>query len=215
MHQAHRRAPCLGSSPVDWRVRHLKGHPGWGPTLCSSVGNIWWATLSIVQLLLLAKFCVLLYILFHWSGQGPLSACISVSEGVFLMYPRREIYSMSTYSSSILFSLKFYCIFNWRIITLQYCVGFCQTSTWISYRYIYGPFLLNVPPWWGPFLISYWVCHNIYHFHFMFWLFGCKACGIFSLTRDWNCTPCTGRQCPNYWPPGKSLWRMLRSFYIV
>ena len=34
------------------------------------------------------------------------SACTSVSEGVFLIYPRREIYSMSTYSA-ILFSPLF------------------------------------------------------------------------------------------------------------
>ena len=26
-------------------------------------------------------------------------------------------------------------IFNWRIIALQYCVVFCQTSVWISHRY--------------------------------------------------------------------------------
>ena len=32
------------------------------------------------------------------------SACTSVSEGVFLMYLWREMYSMSTYSSAILFS---------------------------------------------------------------------------------------------------------------
>ena len=31
--------------------------------------------------------------------------CISVSEGVFLMYLWTEIYSMSTYSSAILFIL--------------------------------------------------------------------------------------------------------------
>ena len=31
------------------------------------------------------------------------SVCTSVSEGVFLMYPRRKMYSMSTYSSAILF----------------------------------------------------------------------------------------------------------------
>ena len=31
------------------------------------------------------------------------SACTSVSEGVFLMYPWREMYSMSTYSSAIFF----------------------------------------------------------------------------------------------------------------
>ena len=27
---------------------------------------------------------------------------------------------------------------NWSIIALQYCVGFCHTSTWISHRYHYG-----------------------------------------------------------------------------
>ena len=32
--------------------------------------------------------------------------------------------------------LKFCFIFNWRIITLQFCVGFCHTSAWISHRYI-------------------------------------------------------------------------------
>ena len=36
------------------------------------------------------------------------SACASVSEGVFLMYPWGEMYSMSTYSSSILFPLKIF-----------------------------------------------------------------------------------------------------------
>ena len=47
--------------------------------------------------------------IFFSAGQGLLSslswrsACNSVSEGVFLMYPWREIYSMSTYSSAILF----------------------------------------------------------------------------------------------------------------
>ena len=25
--------------------------------------------------------------------------------------------------------LKFFIYFNWRLITLQYCSGFCQTST--------------------------------------------------------------------------------------
>ena len=32
------------------------------------------------------------------------SVCTSVSEGVFLMYPWRQMYSMATYSSAILFS---------------------------------------------------------------------------------------------------------------
>ena len=29
--------------------------------------------------------------------------------------------------------------FNWRIIALQYCADFCQTSTWINHRYTHVP----------------------------------------------------------------------------
>ena len=32
-------------------------------------------------------------------------------------------------------------IINWRIMALQNCVGFCQTSTWISHSYTYLPHL--------------------------------------------------------------------------
>ena len=42
-------------------------------------------------------------------------------------------------------------IFNWRIIALHYCIGFCHTSTWISHRYTYVPSLLNLPPTSHPF----------------------------------------------------------------
>ena len=37
-------------------------------------------------------------------------------------------------------------IFNWRIIALQYCTGFCHTSTCISHRYRHVSFLLSLPP---------------------------------------------------------------------
>ena len=37
-------------------------------------------------------------------------------------------------------------IFNWRIIALQYCVGFCHTSAQISHRYTYVPSSLKLPP---------------------------------------------------------------------
>ena len=42
--------------------------------------------------------------------------------------------------------ISFFKNFNWRIIALQYCVGFCHTSTWISHRYTYVPSLLNLHP---------------------------------------------------------------------
>jgi len=40
-------------------------------------------------------------------------------------------------------------IFNWRIITLQYCVGFCHTSKWISHSCLWQPLplWLFVTPW--------------------------------------------------------------------
>ena len=53
------------------------------------------------------------FYIFFSAGQVLLSilswfaSCYSVSEGVFLMYPWREKYSMSTYSSAILFSPHF------------------------------------------------------------------------------------------------------------
>ena len=44
-----------------------------------------------------------------------------------------------------IFFLKNVFIFNWRIIALQYCVGFCHPWTWINHRYTYIPTLLNLP----------------------------------------------------------------------
>ena len=44
------------------------------------------------------------------------------------------------------FFKKLFIYFNWRIITLQYCDGFCHTSTWINHRYTYVPLILNSPP---------------------------------------------------------------------
>ena len=39
---------------------------------------------------------------------------------------------------------SFFLYFNWRLITLQYCDGFCHTSTWIS------PRCTCIPPCWTP-----------------------------------------------------------------
>ena len=40
---------------------------------------------------------------------------------------------------------KIYFIFNWRIIALQYCIGFCHTTTQISHKCTYVSSLLNLP----------------------------------------------------------------------
>ena len=47
--------------------------------------------------------------------------------------------------ASFLFKLNLF-IFSWRIVTWQYCIGFCHMSTWISHRYTYVPSLLYLPP---------------------------------------------------------------------
>ena len=54
------------------------------------------------------------------------SACTSVSEGVFLMYLWREMYSTSTYSSAILFSA-------WMLI-LSFELSWKLSSFWRDYR---------------------------------------------------------------------------------
>ena len=46
-------------------------------------------------------------------------------------------------------------LFNWRLINLQYCAGFCQTSTWISHGCTCPP-ILNLPPTSLP-IPSLWV----------------------------------------------------------
>ena len=53
------------------------------------------------------------------------SVCTSVSEGVFLMYLWREIYSISTYSSAILFSLH-----RWILYQLSH-KGSLKTLQWV------------------------------------------------------------------------------------
>ena len=56
---------------------------------------------------------------------------------------------------TFLFVFNYLFIFSWRIIALQYCVGFCRTSTWVSHRYTYIPSLLNLPPTSHP-ILSLW-----------------------------------------------------------
>ena len=61
----------------------------------------------------------------------------------------------------IFFSVAFYLIyflknyFNWRLVTLQYCGGFCHTFTWISHGCTCVPHL-TLPPTSLP-IPSVWV----------------------------------------------------------
>ena len=43
------------------------------------------------------------------------------------------------------FFFNFFSYLNWRINTLQWCVGFCHTAAWIRHRYTHVSSLLNLP----------------------------------------------------------------------
>ena len=70
-----------------------------------------------------------------------------------------EVQPWNQHSSSFLsFFFRIYLFFNWRVIALQNCVGFCQTSAWISHRYTYAPAL--EPPSHIPSCPTPWNCYR-------------------------------------------------------
>ena len=88
-----------------------------------------------------AWFCI-----FFSAGQVLLSTlswwseCTSVSEGVFLMYLWRKMYSMSTYSSAILFSSS-----SFHEVSLKRTIKVCLVSS--SKRFACGLEHADVPCW--------------------------------------------------------------------
>ena len=78
-------------------------------------------------------------------------------------------------------------IFDWRIIALQYCVGFCHTATWISHGYPYVPGSLKskhcVTSTPGADLSPQGVSL------FLLWLHG--LLDLSCLTRDWTLGHCS------------------------
>ena len=51
----------------------------------------------------------------------------------------REVWCAAVHGVTNLVTEQQQFIFNWRIIALRYCVGFCHPATWISHRYTYVP----------------------------------------------------------------------------
>ena len=76
---------------------------------------------------------------------------ISICSGLVLCFPGLFYFPYNGFGTLSLnlgffFFFSWYTFFlNWSIITIQYCAGFCHTSTWISHRYTYAPSLLNLP----------------------------------------------------------------------
>ena len=79
----------------------------------------------------------------HGVSQGRILECVTISSSRGSSQPKDQTHVSCTGKRFFSFYLF---IFKWRIIALQYCLGFCQTSTWISHMYTYVPSLLNLPP---------------------------------------------------------------------
>ena len=63
------------------------------------------------------------------------------------------------YLSRIFFNLF---IFNWRMITLQYSIGFCPTSTWISHHIHVCRDIFSWSPWFRSYSLI-WKQSNMTH----------------------------------------------------
>ena len=60
---------------------------------------------------------------------------------LLIFYPRWDFQRVKQFLKILSLS-----IFDWRIIALQYCFGFCHISTWVSHRCIYIYRLPLEPP---------------------------------------------------------------------
>ena len=95
-------------------------------------------------------------------------ACTSVSEGVFLMYPWREMYSTSTYSSAMLFSH----IYNW--ILLGYRIEWNRMESYTRHFFAciisFSTMIFEIHS--CPFLWLLFYCMNIPQIYVSKWAFG-------------------------------------------
>ena len=83
---------------------------------------------------------------YHTSEHTDFQVCWFFFFLVQICWPPPERFSFRVVLISIIISFQFLLLFfYWRIIALQNFVVFCQTSTWISHRYTYIPFHLNIP----------------------------------------------------------------------
>ena len=78
-------------------------------------------------------------------------SCLLYSPIQSLLYLFIYFSSMALLFFPVVLSLNLF-IFNWRMIALQYFVGFYQTSTWISHKFTHVPSHFNIPSTFLPVL---------------------------------------------------------------
>ena len=65
-----------------------------------------------------------------WGTLSPDTTCLSHLPSSPIFLP--QAYTIDFFAVTL---KNLFLCFNWRIITLQYCDGFCQTSTWVGHKY--------------------------------------------------------------------------------
>ena len=103
----------------------------------------------------------------RWGSAAPMPASYRATRPVILNRPYSDGSGGSSVTegflgkeNALLSFLKNVFIFNWRIIALQYCIGFCQTSTWINHRYTYDwVFLYSLPVLFLALILYVWHLH--------------------------------------------------------
>ena len=117
---------------------------------------------------------ICLFSRFNSSITFPVKLSMMNSTRDWVNYPSMNAPKIHTFpraSSHLIF------IFICRITALQYCVGFCHTSTWISHRYIYALSLLNLPP-------TPLGCHRAPDLHIVH-----ACCELSCFSWVWHCDP--------------------------
>ena len=69
---------------------------------------------------------------------------------VFLSNWKQALPMTYHYIISLFYIIIYLFIYKWRIIALQYCIGFYQTLAWISHRFTHVPSHLSIPPTFLP-----------------------------------------------------------------
>ena len=144
----HYQLPEFTQTHAHWVSDAIQpSHPLWSPSppafnLSQHQGLFKWVSSShqVAKYGVSALTSVLPMNTQDWSPLG-WTGCISLqSRGLSRVSSNTTVQKHQFFSAQLSFSLSFFFLvflvliyFNWRLITLQYCGGFCHTFTWISH----------------------------------------------------------------------------------
>ena len=137
------------SSPINFKtaVFQLIATFPWCRYQCGYMANLQWLALSSAHLLFsspLWSVCVMQATMGkQWSSSSLLPQ--SRTGNKRLRWEKESFVSVISRIPAFFFNFFSFIFISWRLITLQYCSGFCHTLTWISHGFTWGArfFLLS------------------------------------------------------------------------